>query len=540
MTMLYAQEAYSASTQWENLRTQAIERKRKVIYNTDGGDAMKYPATWKVSPEKFISRRLIYTVGSRIDSVFYCPTSSGFGYLTCKTSAGDQLLKNIPMRANVKNITGDLLKTGTDPVRLALEHCHKNGLEFFVSLRVNDIHDSYGSREKPHFLFPPFKQQHPEVLMGSPEQKPPFCKWSAVDFTHELVRDRMAAIVEELCVNYDLDGIEYDFMRHMQLFKSVAWGAQASVSELNIMSNFMKRLRKITENAGKKRGRPVLVAIRIPDSAEYCRAVGIDLGNWLQNKYVDMVIGSSYFHLKPWNDSVKLCRKYRIKFYASLDESRIKTRLPSISRNGISAYHARAASALRAGVNGIYYFNLEGEDGLQNIMRGNLDDLKTSDKIYFITYRGSGGDRPDKYLRNGLAFYKLPVLEPGAKIPQWLCMGESLKLPFEFGDDFRDPSVLAAAPEIVVGLQLEVACGQQSIDVAINGKTLECFSKADSIMMFHAKPEFFIPGMNNVTIKLGDQPQQPIRKIKIIDLYIKVTFKNKPLNSTGKAIIQQH
>jgi hypothetical protein len=177
-------------------------------------------------------------------------------------------------------------------------------------------------------------------------------------------------------------------------------------------------------------------------------------------------------------------------------------------------------------------------------MRGNLGDLKTNDKSYFITYRGSGGNLPDKYLRNGFAFYKLPVLEPNAKNPQLLCMSETLKLPFEFGDDFRDPSVLAAAPGIVVGLQLEGPCERQSIDVAINGKTLECFEQGGTIMKFHAKPELFLLGMNNVTIKFDATSQQSLQKVKIIDFYIKVTFKNKTSNSTvkpvGKTIETEH
>ena len=187
-----------ANSSWESLRRAALERRRMVIYNTDGCDAGVYfPRNLAATPENFLSRRLIHVRGSQVDSVFYCPISSGFGNFTCRLKTADWFIKDAPMYPKFRNISRDLNRLGTDPLRLAGEFCRREKLEFFVSIRVNDTHDAAGTLENPHHLLPKFKQEHPEFLMGTPDRRPPYCSWSAVDFSHPEVRARMRNFVRE-------------------------------------------------------------------------------------------------------------------------------------------------------------------------------------------------------------------------------------------------------------------------------------------------------------------------------------------------------
>ena len=162
-----------AADDFEAKRAEMLNRKREIIYNTDGCDAIYYPRELAASKENFINRRLVYTQGTAIDSVFYCPLSSGFGHLTYRTTAGDQLLADPPHAPKMRNVTGELLAMGTDPLKIAEEYCREQGLEFFASLRVNDTHDQGHTEEKPMFLMSPFKRQHPEFLLGSKAKPPP-------------------------------------------------------------------------------------------------------------------------------------------------------------------------------------------------------------------------------------------------------------------------------------------------------------------------------------------------------------------------------
>lgn len=487
-----------ANSSWESLRRAALERRRMVIYNTDGCDAGVYfLRNLAATPENFLSRRLIHVRGSQVDSVFYCPISSGFGNFTCRLKTADWFIKDAPMYPKFRNISRDLNRLGTDPLRLAGEFCRREKLEFFVSIRVNDTHDAAGTLENPHHLLPKFKQEHPEFLMGTPDRRPPYCSWSAVDFSHPEVRARMRNFVREFAAGYDIDGIEYDFMRHMQLFRSVAWGGVASSRELATMTEFLRELRAITEEEGRKRGRPILVAIRVPDSPEYCRAVGIDLEAWLKNRVTDLLIAGGYFHLEPWSNMVALARRYGVKFYASLDESRIRTSLLAApERNSAAGYHARALEALESGADGLYYFNLEGADAMRRLLWGNKEKLRGVDKAYYARVRGSGGYQPGFYLRGGDRFLKLPALEPA--FPQPLFRGRPFTFPLFIGDDLSQPEVRKRVPSVSLRFAASAPAGTR-FPMEVNEHHYTAEADGDNWVL-RLPPEAIRKGKNHILI----------------------------------------
>ena len=497
-----AAAAAAADDDFEAKRAEMVNRKREIIYNTDGCDAVYYPRELPATKENFINRRFVYTRGTKIDSLFYCPLSSGFGYVTFRTKAGDQLLADPPHTPHLRNVTGELLKQGTDPLKIAEEYCRAEGLEFFASLRVNDTHDQGHTEEKPMFLMSPFKRKNPQFLMGSYDKRPQRCSWSAVDFTHREVRDRMAAIVAEICANYDIDGIEYDFMRHIQLLKSVAEGGVASQKELDMMTGFMKQLRGITEAAGRKRGRPILVSIRVPDSVDYCRAVGIDLERWMKEKLFDIMTGASYFQLNPWHVSAELAHKYGIKFYASLDESRIGRGkgvkvLPGRG-NSRAFYYARSAAAVAEGCDGVSYFNMEGKT-LTMLTKVPLDQVGTFDKVYFATERGSGGYRNTHFLTNGDRFDNMPKLDPGN--PRTVSSGSPYRFSIVIGDDLAAPEAKKREPAVTAELLADLP-GDAKVSLDVNGRSFTPAEIKDGVCRFELPAETIKKGSNDFALKI--------------------------------------
>ncbi len=476
--------------EFEALRTKMLNRQRKVIYNTDGCDALYYPRVRPATREAFKGERLVHTQGTEIDSVFYCPLSSGFLYFCTGTDVGDRLYRNPPHDPNARNVTRELLEIGTDCIAIAEEYCREQNLEFFISIRVNDTHDS-----GTEFLFPKFKAEHPEVLFGAADKRPPFCNWSAVDFAHPLVRERMAAAMKEFCERYTFDGIEYDFMRHMQLLKSVAWGNHASQEELNLMTDFMKTLRDITEEAGRKRGRPILVAVRVPDSVDYCKAVGIDLENWMDLKLIDIMIGSSYFQLNPWNVSAEMAHRHGVKFYASLDESRISQNLPFASRNSQQAFSARALAAMAGGCDGVYYFNME-YGGLERNAFVSEKALGAKDKVYYATERGTGGYTPSGYVKGGEKLNNMPKLDPGT--PMVLPPNTPYEFSMLIGDKLESADVRARQPQITAMLRTNHP--EIPFALRVNGKTYSAAETKDDVIFYHIAAEELKYGMNDFAI----------------------------------------
>ncbi len=485
--------------EWLNLKEKALNRERKVIYNNDGCDALVYPPGKPASGEEFLALRNHFAIGTEVNSIFYCPVSSGFGYLTSRTKAGDQLLNSDPERLDTRrNITGDLLKMGTDPVKLTEEFCRKNGFEFFISLRVNDTHDYTHRPGHEHFLFPPFKQQHPEYLMGSYENRPRYAHWSAVDFTHRAVRERFTAIAEELINNYDIDGIELDFCRHLQYFKSVAFGAPARSEECEMITECMRKIHRTAEAAGRKRGRPVLIAVRVPDSTGYARDAGLDVEQWMKEKLFDIYIAGFYLRLNPWEYSRRLCDRNGVKFIASLDESRIRPTHPAFDRHSLEGYRAREAAALQAGADGLYYFNRN--RGFLRNFRGNLDNIRFDDKNYFISYRDK---HPDSYIPDGHKYQTLRPLSP--QTPGLLSPGTPLEYLLEFGDDLSRPDVQDRKPQLTACLQTPLP--PAAISLKINDREISGGeSGPNGIISWPVPIDVPKPGLNKITFSLTGAP----------------------------------
>ena len=458
----------AADDAWEAQRQRILDRPREVFYNTDGCDAVYFGLqghTKAATPENFKAERFAYCLGTETTTLSYCVTGGGFGHVLYDSKVASHFsAQPDDSGGRGRNVLDELLAQGTDPMRLAVEFCREHSLECFACLRMNDTHDGIHSAKKPSIFWSPFKEAHPDALFGSEEHRTPYCTWTAVDFNHPAVHKYYHDVVEELCKLYDIDGFEYDFMRHAQLFRSVANGGRASQAELDTATALMRDLRAVTEAAGHAKGRPVMIAIRVPDSVEYCNAIGIDIERWLSEKLVDILITTSYFQLNPWRYTVDLARKYGVKCLASLDESRIRPpHLPLGSRNSLQSYQAQALAAMRQGVDGIYVFNAE-YGALTSRAFAKPETLKFKDKLYYATYRGSGGYLPGGYLRNGEFFSNMPAVEPGNQAA--VASDGSLDIPIYIGDDLQDADVMARRPAVTAQLRSPAGC---DFRLAVNG-----------------------------------------------------------------------
>lgn len=93
------------------------------------------------------------------------------------------------------------------------------------TVRMNDTHDGSKAEYGPIlFRDNKLKNEHPEYLLGTIQKPLRHGAWSAVNFALPDVRDLAFRDIEEVCRNYDIDGIELDFFRHPVFFKSTSRG----------------------------------------------------------------------------------------------------------------------------------------------------------------------------------------------------------------------------------------------------------------------------------------------------------------------------
>jgi len=457
---------------FEALRAKLLAKPRYIMTDNDGNDIVYYDKDRPVTEKAFIDSRIGYVAKTRAETMIYCPWSAGFGHFTVP-GVGDLYTGYCPY-LNTTNRTVAFLQQGKNALQMAIDFCRREKREAFLGIRMNDTHDA-GCAE----LFPQWKKDNPDCLFGTKEKRPYRCEWSAVDFENPKTRAWMLKFMRQFLEKFDIDGIEYDFFRHCQLFKSVAWtsnqeSSKASQAQLDLMSAFMAELRALSEEFGRKRGKPILVAIRVPDSFSFNKCVGIDLRKWLEQKSADIVIIGGYWQFNPWRQTVDRIHRLGAKCYISLDESRIgwnEKAYPHSTLWGRSHpefYYARMAAAMAEGADGVCYFNCQGGALVKN---ASVDPTATEgfDKHYFAVERGSGGYTANSYIYYGNRFGTMPDLDPAR--PHLIAPGSVYGFDLVVGDDFssavakdRPPT---ASAELLVNLTEKA-----NFRLRVNGKTL--------------------------------------------------------------------
>ena len=435
---------------FEAQRAALLAKPRLVMTDNDGNDIVYYDRNLPVTEQAFIDSRIGSVAKTRAETMIYCPWSSGFGRFTVP-GIGDLYTGYFPY-ANTTNRTEEFLAKGLDPLRMAIDFCRREKREAFLGIRMNDLHDAYSAGLD---WVTPWKRAHPECLAGKKATKGNArFTWSAVDFGHEKVRAYMLDFMRKFFDRYDVDGVEYDFFRHPVLFASVVnaadeSSARATPEQLDLMSRFMADLRALSEAKGRKRGKPLLTVIRVPDSFDFCRAMGIDLERWLREKSVDLVIGGGYWQCNPWRETAKRVHELGGLFYVSLDESRIgwnKVQVPLgclPGRDGIAFYAARMAAAMADGADGVCFFNCQNRK-LEQFASIDPNATEGLPKRYFAVERGTGGDWPSLYLFKGERYLRMPTLDPGK--PHEMEPGSSYSFELVVGDDFASPVAKARPP----------------------------------------------------------------------------------------------
>jgi hypothetical protein len=480
-------------------RKTAARRKRRIIFNNDGDDACYY--NQKGTPEALLEVRTTPLLGSQVDTIFYS-TASCFPSFTHNTKVGEVFTCRENKYEN--NSVPALIALGTDPLHIMVDFCRKNRIEVFWSLRMNDTHDASSAWYGP-LLFSRFKKEHPEFITGSREKHPKHGAWSSADYTRPEVRDMCFRIIEEVCQNYDIDGIELDFFRHACFFKRVAWGEAAGAEELAMMTGLIRRVRDMTEREGMKRGRPILVTARVPDSLEFAKGIGLDVEQWLSEGMLDMLVTTGYFRLNHWTYSVDLGHRFGVPVYPCLSDSRVRGETGGYKRRSIEGYRARAAQAWQAGADGIYLFNLFNPRLQHWGELGEPATLDGRDKLYFATFRdGNAGS----YLPDGNASYRVPVIVP--RNPRTVTSGTSQEVEIVVAEGLMGTGGTPSRPAAACHVRLGKPEHADRLLVSLNDRPLGKCTIAGAWLSYPVAPEILLSGVNRVRLSVAaGRPSEP-------------------------------
>ena len=486
------------------MREDALQRPRRIIWNHDGGGSI---ALTKETLPDFLNRGRPLTplVDTQVDTIMFC-SSSDFGTSLHFTKVGQLVESNF---LTSRPIAVDPTKRGSylDPLKVVVDFGHQHGMEVFWSMRMNDTHDGGKHEASPARLAAnTFKQAHPEWLRGSKDNPPFHGIWTGVNYEEPGVREYVFRLSQEVCQDYDIDGMEFDFFRHPNFFKNSGPGVAVSQAQCDLITDLLRKIRGMADAEGQKRGRAILIAVKAPDSLGYAKAVGLDIERWLSDGLVDLLIPGGYIRMNDWSASVELGHRYGVKVYPSLDDPRLTPPGKALDASQAlritdAAYRGRAWEAFAAKADGVYLFNFFSTNLLKfpkNVFSemGDPKTLANMPRTYFGSYLGlgkiAGGGFPHE------SFQKIETLSPTN--PKAIALEETASAGVNI------PEVVPSDANVVAALRFDTV--PNHIKARINGYELTSPTRDSNWLRFSCKPSFLKQGLNLVDVS---QTTSPVR-----------------------------
>ena len=183
-----------------------------------------------------------------------------------------------------------LIDQGLDPMQVLCDGAHEKGIKFFAGLRINDLHDLWFED-----LICGMKLAHPEMLIGDKGRapQPASTDWDSWDpeprrmawnFADSRVVAMRMALLQETVENYDIDGLEIDFLRYPLFFPP---GEEAQYA--HIITELVRATRKMLDKKGQAVGRPLELGLIVPYSPQVCEEVGMEIHDWLADGLLDYI-----------------------------------------------------------------------------------------------------------------------------------------------------------------------------------------------------------------------------------------------------------
>ena len=463
----------------------------KLVFNSDGCSATLSIATPPITLQEYY-RPLDELAGSAVDVFAWCPNMGDdtFSYMTNVAEVfGTGITQsewdsNAPrMKTQYDNIMA-LHSSGYDPPTILSTHAHSLNMDFWPTLRMNDYHENSSIYSSKRSMY---KRAHPELLLPN--------TWE-FNYAKSEVRQHKLAILEELCTNYDVDGIELDFQRGYQYFTN----SEVSTG-ITLMNDFMQQVRTQTQQIAQTKGHDITLAIRVPQSFEQCLAKGFDVEQWISQDMVDVVTPMYEGYYLDMNADVsafvEAAQGTNVKVLGGLE-----ARIDEYGSQSNDKYYAAALGYQQEGAAGTYLFNFDccRRAGVSNNYTteevelfknlGSKSDYNNTDKHYFITR-----DPNDKTPEQG-GIMLLPADLDGP--------GDNYTIAFTVGDDVAASSFIGSQMQITLS---DYNVAEDQINVSLNGAPITWQSTESvtggTLFTFNNPPA--AKGENSLVVSLSSQ-----------------------------------
>jgi hypothetical protein len=201
---------------------------------------------------------------------------------------------------------GQFVLNGGDVVQVFIDRCRQQNQAAFISFRMNDAHHKEFSDPKPgdkpgtsigmsvtrHYVDHPEYRIKPGSLRGTDLVQ----NWAIED-----VRAQKFALIRELCENYDIDGLELDYLRFYSYFRLDETPLEQRRA---IMTAFVCEVRELLDKTARN-GRRRWLCARVPCHLIALDVLGLDLKAMVAAG-LDMVNASDHYFTTQQHDLVAI------------------------------------------------------------------------------------------------------------------------------------------------------------------------------------------------------------------------------------------
>jgi hypothetical protein len=253
----------------------AVDRQRRIFFQYDPAADLQRPGGFGADMEAVMSYVFdgVSQPSSQLDAICIDVSNEGVAHYRSK------ILPPIKHPGLMK-----WREQGLDYFDALIKEGHKRGKEIWWGLRMNEVERGdlatydikvYAEMKERN----PVKAAHPEWLIRS-------WWWQGFwNYAIKEVRDYRLSIIREVAEQYDFDGVHLDFLRTSPFLPpGKQWENRAHLTD------FMRETRRSLQAQATKRGRPLLLAARVPDSVEGCHIDGLDIETWAREGLVDVLI----------------------------------------------------------------------------------------------------------------------------------------------------------------------------------------------------------------------------------------------------------
>jgi hypothetical protein len=249
------------------------QRRRRIVVQYDANDTMW--SYWKQNRNGDTSftpfRDAVFSYadepGTQIDAIWWDIGGSPLG---CSYPSKIELPVDHPLLKL-------WLRDGVDWVEQLINETRRRKLEVFWNHRISEVEclPEGGLSKQPH----PLKVEHPDWVV--PASWWPQGMWN---LAAPGLREHKVKLLRELVTRYDLDGIQIDFSRHIPCLPvGHQWELRDHATE------FMRMVRVMLLEVAQQRGRPLLLAAKVPQTLAGCHADGFDVKTWSELQLVDVL-----------------------------------------------------------------------------------------------------------------------------------------------------------------------------------------------------------------------------------------------------------